>query len=290
MNSAEAKTAQKIGRIMRAVRKQEGLNQSTMASRLDISQGALSKYESATNIPSAHVWMEFCSSLKVPSHSYEDGYIDHQHPISVQDVKSVGSYKLPERYSHQCGSTARTVSPFLYLFKEKFGEEKLNEYFDYVDFDRDFFVNLSNPLNVNFSLDMARVMIEKGVLKQETVSPLVQAIPAKAFHGGAHQRYTSIQDSAMLLETFVGNATLYDCNTTYVLDDFKSKQAMVSITPSHHLKEFDYKIDSMGDFICQFKKNWFSRFLGYVGLQPTIEEHECHFKGAERCLYQIHLH
>jgi hypothetical protein len=44
----------------------------------------------------------------------------------------------------------------------------------------------------------------------------------------------------------------------------------------------------LGGFICEYKKSYFQKFSGYHGEKCwNLHERECHFKGADRCVYYL---
>ncbi len=60
-------TVQDTARTMRAVRKQLKLTQVFVSKKLAISQGSLSKRETAKAEPSALQWLEFCRMTGIPT-------------------------------------------------------------------------------------------------------------------------------------------------------------------------------------------------------------------------------
>lgn len=60
-------SVQDTARTMRAVRKQLKLTQIFVSKKLDVSQGSLSKMETAKAEPSALQWIEFCRMTGIPT-------------------------------------------------------------------------------------------------------------------------------------------------------------------------------------------------------------------------------
>ncbi|MCM2324194.1 MAG: helix-turn-helix domain-containing protein [Oligoflexia bacterium] len=60
-------TVQDTARVLRGVRKQLKLTQVVVSKKMGISQGSLSKMETAKAEPSAIQWMEFCRTTGIPT-------------------------------------------------------------------------------------------------------------------------------------------------------------------------------------------------------------------------------
>ena len=67
----ESKTAIKIAKTIKHVRKLKGWTQLESAKIMGISQSAFSKMENAILIPSVHQWFEFCTQAGIPVDSYD---------------------------------------------------------------------------------------------------------------------------------------------------------------------------------------------------------------------------
>jgi hypothetical protein len=57
------------------------------------------------------------------------------------------------------------------------------------------------------------------------------------------------------------------------------------------MKDFDYMDPVLSDFLCRYKKSWFQAFSRYGDptVNSEIKELQCHFSGADQCLYQMTL-
>lgn len=65
LNGIDQKYASEIGEIMKATRKRLRLKQGDVAKALQVSQSAVSKFESGTLVPSAVQWFEFCRLIGI---------------------------------------------------------------------------------------------------------------------------------------------------------------------------------------------------------------------------------
>ncbi len=76
MGSSDKVVREKTANIFRAARKVRGFKQSDMAQSLGITQGMVSKLESATLAPDAGLWYDFCKLLGVDGDlTYTSGYL-----------------------------------------------------------------------------------------------------------------------------------------------------------------------------------------------------------------------
>jgi transcriptional regulator with XRE-family HTH domain len=287
MNAHERKAAKKIARIMRAARKQAGMNQMDLARKIAISQSALSKFENAHLIPSAPQWFVFCEVMGISADSLTLGYLDHIHPVTLNAAPS--GFKLPKRYSEQRGSSVRATLPFVAHFVSHHGEAAFNSLLSAQKIDPDFFVDLNNQLNINFCLDLARESIKAGYLKPGNVTDLTQWVAKPDMHGRLAQAYDAPANGIPLIASLISNAPVYDCNFKYEVQEQSNERIEISITPQEHLRHFQYRDDpALGDFLCQYKKQSLLAF-GFRGGRPQLKlkEAECHYHGAQKCVYTL---
>lgn len=269
------------------------MTQSLLCQQLGISQGALSKIEHGTLIPSAHQWFEFCRLSNVPSDSLLTGTIERLRPASLEASDRVGSFKFPIRYATNRGSKIRSTKPFLNFLERRLGERKTSEFFRTRKIDTDYFVDLDNQVNLEFVLDIARFSIQKGMLDHEGMHELIDPVVQPEVHGALHYKYLVNNGPLDVIHSLASNARLYGCNFRFQVEQYTPKQMTVSVNPEPHLKDFNYRNDStLGDFLCRYQKNYLQRFGSYGRTRSTkpavtLREVECHYKSASRCVYQI---
>lgn len=288
MTSNDPVIAKKLARLMRASRKRNAFTQQAVAARLGISQGALSKMENGFLIPSAPQWFEFCEMTRISADSLTMGYIDGSTPAILQSPDDV-RFKMPKSYAHLRGSKARAMLPFLNYFKNVMGEDRLAEYFRHIKMDPDFFAELDNQISIDFCLDISRHLIRQGHLTMDRGGTLKQAVTDPHAHGRLHRDYEGISTATNLLSVLLLNSKQYECNFSYAMEEQTAHEVVISVKPEAHMKEFSYKDDPvLGDFLCRYKKFYFQSFAGYSGsAKTTLTEVDCHYKGAERCIYKI---
>jgi transcriptional regulator with XRE-family HTH domain len=293
MTPQEKTSAKRISAVMRAARKRKDLTQVEVSKQLGISQSALSKIENSLLIPSAPQWFEFCQYAGISPDCLSTGYIDGLHPVALATGKLESGFRLPKAYSELRGSTARTMVPFLAYFQSCYGEQRLQEWLWDQNIDPDYFVDLDSSINLNFCLDMARQLSRQGHLKARDIPKLVRPVSDPATHGGISRRYDDAATALVRLKALIENARFYECNFKYALESETRNGLDLSVTPEKHLKDIPYYRNDpeLGDFLCRFKQAYFERFAAYGerGKGATVEEVECHYKGAPQCTYQIRM-
>ncbi len=69
MNPIEKESATKSALIIKTVRRERGWTQAELATRLGISQSALSKLEAGKLVPSSLLWFSFCAMAEIQPES-----------------------------------------------------------------------------------------------------------------------------------------------------------------------------------------------------------------------------
>jgi transcriptional regulator with XRE-family HTH domain len=292
MTPKEQESAITLARIMRAARKQAGMGQQEVAKKLGISQSALSKHENGLLILSAPHWYDFCQITGITPESFLSGCIERNRFSWLEEGSRVGDFKIPKKYASKRGSKVRAMLPFLRYLNACLGEKKEQEYFKTLKIDPDYFVDLDNQLNLEFLLDVSRFLIQQGHLKPGNIDKLVESIGGPSAHGSLHSGYAGIKNRAELLTRLLTNARRYECNFNYAIEDQKPQYIVFSVTPEKHLEAMSYRNDPvLGDFLCQYKQQYFEQFVQYGESNPQkralITELECHYKGAPKCTYKL---
>lgn len=289
VSSEEEIVIKRIARLVRATRKQLGLSQESIASKLGLIQSALSRIETGSQMLSAPQWAEFCRFTGISPDSIITGFVDLKRPTTLKQDDRDGTFRIPRRYAKNRGSKIRAMVPFLNYFEATFGEENLHKYLKAQKIDPDFFICLDNQISINFCLDMAEHFSKQGVLKSRDIPRLAAAVTAPRTHGVLHYQYEGMTDRGSMLELLIQNAHFYECNFAYSIQHRSRKEVEITVTPQEHLKETDYRNHpALGDFLCQYKKHYFSQFTAFGGNKASeIEEVECQFHGHEKCTYRI---
>jgi len=286
LTAPDPEIAQKIAHLLRASRKSATLTQHAVASKLGISQGALSKMEHGLLIPSAPQWFDFCDLTSIPPESLKVGYIDRLRDTQLPAAEKA-SFRMPERYSSFRGTRVRALRPFISVIFAKLEGQKARDFLDTFRVDEDFFLDYDNQLNLNFVIDLAKKMIAQGWLAHDRMEALVMGTLEPASHGMLNAGYRDA--SGLALQNLIANAHRYECNFRYAVEEASGKSLVLSVKPESHLTEFAYRNDAqLGDFLCTYKKAYFSNFNRINGGLPlALTERECHFHGAAACIYEL---
>lgn len=294
MTPQERKAASTIAMVMRATRRQKGMNQVAVAKNLGISQSALSKLESGLLVPSAPQWFMFCDLMQISPDSLVSGYVDRCSQAQIKMDRQEGAFRIPNRLAEGRGSKVRAMRPFTEYFKTVAGADQLDDFLASINLEAEFFVQMDNQLNLNFCLDISRALIKKGFLKIGDLSKLSSQSSLPATHGCLNKSYENQSSPFNRVKNLIEHAHHYECNFEYgVLDEKrgeKEDRLTISVTPANHLSAFQYKSDpDLGDFFCRYKKEYFSNFVKYggQGARAAITEHECLYQGADRCVYEM---
>ena len=276
---------------MRASRKRAGLTQVGVSQGLGISQSALSKMESARLIPSAPQWFAFCEIAGISPDSLTLGYIERNKSAFLGRGELEGGFRLPRQFAEFRGSKVRAAMPFLLLFRETLGEDKLIHYLEGLKLDPDFFVDLDNQINLAFLLEIMKFLISKGELKAKDFSKMSKMVTRPTVHGGhLYKSYSDAEDAISRIKVLVANARQYECNFRYQIEEEKSASIVLSVEPEPHLEAFSYRNDStLGNALCVYKQHYFHEVSGCCGPGAALKlrELECHYKGASRCTYEL---
>ena len=279
----------KIGKIIRATRKQLGLSQITVANALSLQQSALSRIESGKQELGACDLLSFSKLTKIPLESFSTGQVENLTSALLMNGEDNSGYRLPARYANARGSKVRAALPFLKFAENAFGPVKLNQYFKSKGIDPDFFVNLGNQININFCLDLSFELIAQGAIAAKDIHKIAEPVNEPIYHGILHHQYDHSTHSQALIESLFSNSNFYECNFKYELSDRRKNGIEISITPGEHIPGLlSGNHASAGHLLCQYKKYYFRRFTTYGDQrQLKLSEQACYFKGDSQCVYHI---
>ncbi|MDR3606035.1 MAG: helix-turn-helix transcriptional regulator [Oligoflexia bacterium] len=275
---------------MRAVRKKAGLTQTDIAQKLETSQSAVSKIEAGSLAPPLMIWMQFCKEMGInPVETLETGYVDFNRVQKAGKLDEIGKFKVPSRYLTDCGTSVRWVLPILKFYESRHGEEALEKMLSKtMKIDPDFFVILDHSINIQFGLDLIHQLIKTGDLHPEDLMTIGHFASGPDLLASMRPVFDRAITSRDKLLSLISNFNRYEANFIHQVESQPDKNLLISVSPQEHLKHFDYRNSELGSFLCEYKKT----FLKSVGVRSDdqllkIDEHQCIFKGADRCVYEI---
>ena len=92
-----------------------------------ITQGTLSKIESAVCSVSAKHWVLLSELLQIPTESVWTGFIDRGIKPKTETVKN--AFKLPKSYFDNAFSSMKEIIPIISFIESEKGKEKVAIYF-----------------------------------------------------------------------------------------------------------------------------------------------------------------
>lgn len=275
MTKDEKIAAIKTARMIRTSRKARGWTQVETARKIGISQSALSKLESSQLIPSVHQWFEFCKHAAIPVGSHLLGYLDRLEPVTFHEVLPKQDFKISKIYTEGAGSTARSLFPLLRWAEQKVGSEKIDQLWETLGVDPDYFVELSNPINFRFYADLTTHLKESGYFKSSDLVKLTQPVSRSSSHGMLAQIYLKATDPESLVNTVFSRASFYEVNFKYQIEEISRKKVKFSVAPEDHMKDFkSLHFTECMDFLPEYRNQYFSNLFSsfHAGAQTRTKE------------------
>ncbi len=280
----------KLGHLYRYGRKKQGLTQAELAQQLKISQGTLSKLEGGQLGTELSLWHRFCLLTQVVEESYRTGYNDPATPLTVTYSSKEGLLQLPSHFSFARGLSVRMLMPFLKLLHHFVSDKGLERFLRLTFIDFEFFSSYSEQLNYNFLKEICNHLRSLKQFKKENLALLVHPLTQSHYHGKVYEKLKRTKNQFQLINTLIRNMPLYEIDFLYDVEERAKNFIDLGITPNQHMSEFHYQPDEWKGFLCEYKKAFFRRVSMINGNEPiSIEELQCHFKGADRCVYKFNF-
>ena len=229
--------------LTRAIRKYYEIKHIDFAPIIESSQSALSKVESEILGLDAMQWVTICEKFNLDPRSLITGKIENlgTRKMQVDDISRIGGFKIPERYAHHMGSTARTAYPLIKFMITKLGEKKASAFFKSINMDKDYFVIMNNPINLLFIQDLYDFLTSQGALTPQTVPQIIKTAQFKDVHSfilPEISQTTSVEQATKKLLQRI--KTNYELNTQYA---FGGGKDFIEATDQAHVKELKLKSD-----------------------------------------------
>jgi transcriptional regulator with XRE-family HTH domain len=282
---AEAELTRRMSRLIRTTRSQLGLSQVEVSHMIGMSQANFSKVENGLLSLDAPKWFILCEATGLSLDSALTGYVDFRTRAVLKEGGGEHGFKLPRNYASSRGSKVRALLPLLQFAERSLGVEVLEKVFEGMGVDPDFFLCLDNQISIEFGLDFAQYLIQKQKLKPESLSELVSSVASPLGHGKIGDQYLGMHDFESLLTTLVDNASFYECNFEYRLEESSKGRVVISATPHDQVLELS-KHPAIRMFLCHYRRSYFQAFGGMGGgVQPILTESQCCFNGAHQCIF-----
>ena len=198
---------------------------------------------------------------------------------------------FPKRYLEIVFGKVREFLPLLKFIIAEKGQAFTNRMLSELELDLHYLQGPDQPIGVNCNLDIMRQSIKLGVLSDRTLKSLVDETRSESAQGFLHSLYQTQSSPMNLLRTLILNAHHYESNFIYSIEDDRDHSGIVlTVKPAEHMKYVAYKDQDLGDVLCRYKREYLTQFPKYIGAKPArLQEKECHFHGAAKCVYLIHV-
>lgn len=284
---AEIRRADTDPRILETIgllRKVAGLNQVAYGRVLGLHQTAVSRIESGQQYLSA---AELCITAEffgISISSLLDGRVDYWKVAERFERQP----PFPKRYLSLAHSRVRELLPVLSFLQKKEGPKPTTELLSGLGLDERFMRAPDQKIGLYCNIDLLRSSIAKGFVRKDKIKAMVAHTREREVQGVLHDLYLQQKEPLGILKTWILNSHFYESNFKYLIENCSKKALVLSVAPESHMREVPYRDHVFGDFLCQYKKEYFSELPCYIGARPFIlNEKGCHFHGEERCIYEL---
>lgn len=271
--------------LVRAARKRAGLSQEQLATALGTSQSFVSKIEAGILNLGLIEWSKFYKITDIPLKSFEDIYVDIPEVIRIKSFISEGLFKIPKQYAYLRGQSVRFLMPMIKYFENSLGKEELRKYLKKEGIDPDYFHFYQSTLNFNFFMNMAKTLSTRGLLTRSNIDEVTAFAQAPEAHG---ELASGLRFAKNISKKIILYSPKYQADFTWKVEEEKNTSVIASVGPASHMQDFNYRDSYLSTFPCDYQKSWLiqtSKLKG--GPEPQLEESQCHFKGASKCIYKI---
>lgn len=273
-----------LGSVVHSLRKTAGISQVDMGKVLDVHQSAVCRIEKGDQSLSPEQLFKLSKLFSVKVDSLLVGDIDYWRVAE----KFEGQPPLPQRYRELAFSRVREVLPILDFMTQAKGASFAKKALTELGLQATYFGNPDQPIGLQCTLDLFRLLIKSKTLSQKNLNALIQYTRTEKVQGFLHHVYETQTLPFNLVQTWIMNAHHYESNFRYELEDLSRNSLVISIRPFPHMRDVQYKDAVLEDMLCRYKKGYFSSLPKYIGgKQLAVEEKECHFHGADKCVYTI---
>jgi DNA-binding XRE family transcriptional regulator len=248
--------------VFRSARKGAGFTQQDLAKILGIRQGTISKIEDGQLLPDLFAWLHLAELVQIPERSIERGYIDGLRvtPISIQESRRVGRFKIPPRYAHHQGTSVKISKPAVIFAEQRLSREEFESLFDELRVDPDYFTDLRHLLNTKFTWDLYEKLIARGVLKRDDVEYLADIAGQPECNGNLLESYASSTTLEELVTVFRSNYRYYDVEHAMAVEGTSTRQIDLVFKARDQAASFEVTEETY-HFAKQYKESYFSKFF-----------------------------
>ncbi len=267
--------------IIRYLIDSEGIYQKDISKILDISDSTMSRILGNKHELSLRHWSILCSYFQINIDAFYTGIITTR----PQDPKEFLNDSVPHRnFLYTSGKVAFLYNTF---FKNTFGVKLYNDFLKSEKVSNYHFVNINNPIDINYSLRIVQYARMRGYLKSqkqvESFSRLTNLLSNA--HGEYYEVYEGLS-GIVRLKALLDRINQYETNNRYRIQELLSdKKIIFSVEPREHIDFKIYKDDPfIGSFITDYIKEYAKVFTKSNAFVKILE---CLHSGADRNIYEV---
>ncbi len=265
--------------ILRYLLKSEELSQTELAKKMGCSTAYCSRLLNGKRDIHADTWFNICESFNLEYESLCSGIIENR----AADCPDFFKKTIPQK--ENLLTSGRIAYLHIQYFKKCWGEDIFNQFCKEIKIDPIHFVNINNPINLEFNLRLVQYSRMKGRLKnQKEFDYYSQLFNQDIVHSHMPRTYDTSQGLERLVK-WVDNSNQYDQNHCYKVEDLC--QTTNSITLSYYPKEhvdrnFYLKDHFLGNALTNLIKTCLQ---GFIGPNVSSKKLECLHNGGEKFVY-----
>lgn len=196
-----------IADVIMAARLDKGLTQGEIAKAIGVHQATYSRFENGISIPTVLQWEDLCTALDLPYDTGKHKMIDRCEPISG-NREILGN--APKNYQARGSIKIRFLIPMLAHLQTKDEGESLADVINSLGFDKSYFVQLDNELNLKFLSDFLETTKLTSSSPSRSLADISKFMTEPANHGGSLMGTYSPRFSRVeLLRNFAENQKFY---------------------------------------------------------------------------------
>ena len=275
---------ERLGGILKTIRKAAGLNQVEVARLIGVDQPAYSRIESGSQGITIWQLAKLGHTYKIPIDTLAEGQVNLLR-VSAEFGKMP---PLPGRYQLLPHSRIRDLVPSLLFLSLTVGHAPAKKVIEELGLLGAIGLPPEQPIGVEAGLDLLRWMITARVLTSDSFSTLVDQTRESEANDFLHPVYSTQSTPLNLIQSLVLNSHHYEENFRYQVEAIDRASLEISVLPADHMREVGYKDDILGDMLCRLHREKLAQWPRYIGARPAqLKELACHFRGAHRCVYSI---
>lgn len=274
-----------IGATVQRIRKTAKVSQVALGELLGLHQSAISRIEGGQQNLSPDELLTLTTHFDISADALLSGTVNYW--ALAEKFKQKAPY--PPRYREYPGSTVREIMPLFYFIAKNHGQPALHRLLQNHQLDGLLFQCPDQKIGVYALIDLFSDIVANGILCNRNFAALVDETRRPEIHGFLDRVYRVQKTSAHLLHALVLNADHYDSNFVYSCEE-RGKAVIIKATPARHMRHVEYRTEVLKDTFCKYRREFIANFPRYLGKPPlAMTERQCHFNGAESCIYELAL-